>query len=267
MKGRYYAALRDLYSPARLDAYARRLGPSADPLDILAYYLWNTALSQALYDPLQALEVGLRNSLHRAAAQHYGQERWFDHPHGPVLEQWQRDEMAKAIKRLNSGDRRRLKTPTPPPPSTGRVIAELTLGFWVGFFDKRYDPSAHPLWRGTLLIETFPHLPPDEPIAVPNRRIYRTRHTLDVRLSRILRLRNRVMHHEPIWYWQDPPTIADLGEQHDDVIEVLGWLSPVLRATTELTNTFPAFYAEGVASQRTRLDAFLTSEACRELFP
>lgn len=47
--------------------------------DALARYLWNVALSQALYPTLGALAVGLRNNLHDELAAQYGPS-WFTRP-------------------------------------------------------------------------------------------------------------------------------------------------------------------------------------------
>lgn len=255
---KYYDLLVARLSRARLDAYARRIPQPADKVDVLAYYLWNTALGQALYAPIQVLEVAIRNSLHTAASGIYGTDRWFDDPHGPRLEPWQRNAVADAVSRLTRLDRRRLQTPTPPPPATGRVIAELHFGFWVGLFNDQYDPAVHPLWRGNLLIKTFPAIPPDEPARTRNRRLYRNRRVLSVKLNRVLRLRNRISHHEPIWYWRDPP-IANLGEQHNEILELLGWIEPVLRDTAALLDDFPAVYGHGPAPYRAKLDTFIAT--------
>ena len=42
-------------------------------------YTWNTAISGAFYGPLQALEVALRNAMHRQLARRYG-TAWYDNP-------------------------------------------------------------------------------------------------------------------------------------------------------------------------------------------
>lgn len=257
MADKYYDLLVARLSRARLDAYARRLLQPADKVDVLAHYLWNTALGQALYAPIGALEVAVRNSLHTAASGIYGTDRWFDDPRGPRLERWQQNAIADAISRLTRLDRRRLRTPTLPL-ATGRIVAELHFGFWVGLFNDGYDPAAHPLWRGNLLIRTFPAIPPDEPATTRNRRVYRNRRALSVRLNRVLRLRNRISHHELIWYWQDPP-IANLGAQHNEILELLGWIDPVVRDTAALLDDFPAVYGHGPAPYRAKLDTFIAA--------
>ncbi len=50
----YYALLRSVLSADRLDVY--RQPRDADSLDVVARYLWNEALSEALYPTLAALE-------------------------------------------------------------------------------------------------------------------------------------------------------------------------------------------------------------------
>jgi hypothetical protein len=47
---------------------------------------------------------------------------------------------------------------------------------------------------------------------------------MSARLNRLRRLRNRVFHHEPIWYWRD------LSQQHQKVIEVIGWINPAMKS-------------------------------------
>jgi len=157
MAEKFYDLLVARLSQARLEAYERRIPQPADKVDVLAHYLWNIALGQALYAPIQVCEVAVRNSVHSALADIYGTDRWFDHPYGPRLEPWQQNAVAAAVNRLTRLDRRRLRTPVPPPPTTGRIVAELHVGFWVGLFNDAYDPAVHPLWRGD------PHLPRDPP--------------------------------------------------------------------------------------------------------
>jgi len=258
MAEKFYDLLVARLSQARLEAYERRISQPADKVDVLAHYLWNTALGQALYAPIQVCEVAVRNSLHSALTDLYGTDRWFDPPHGPRLELWQQNAVAAAVNRLTRLDRRRVRTPVPPPPTTGRIVAELHFGFWVGLFNDAYDPAVHPLWRGDLLIRTFPAIPPDEPVTTRNRRVYRNRRALSVKLNRVLRLRNRVSHHEPIWYWRDPP-ITTLGAQHNEILELLGWVDPVLRDTAALLDDFPAVYSHGAAHYRATLDAFIAT--------
>src|SRR5690348_14935852 len=93
----YVAGLRQAISDVRLDAY-RRPG-DADDLDAVARYLWNIALSEALYPTLQALEITLRNSLHLAISKHFRNAMWFDRQPS-LLHQLELDKVAAAKREL-----------------------------------------------------------------------------------------------------------------------------------------------------------------------
>jgi hypothetical protein len=166
------AATRGL-SEARLEAY--RAHP-AEPLEaVLGRYRWNAALSMALYPALGLLEVTLRNTLHRAIAGEYGTETWYDLI-PTKLASWEQKSIVFAKDELRKKQK---------PDEPGRVVAELSLGFWVSLLGTDYEQQ---LWP-KLLKTAFPYLP----------RSRRTRATVAGRFQEIRRLRNRVSHHEPIY--------------------------------------------------------------------
>ncbi|WP_177420368.1 Abi family protein [endosymbiont of Lamellibrachia barhami] len=68
----------------------------------------------------------------------------------------------------------------------GRIIAELNFGFWSSMLDKCYEQV---LWP-QLIKTAFPYMP----------RKIRTRKVLSQQFHKIRQLRNRIFHHEPIWY-------------------------------------------------------------------
>lgn len=85
----------------------------------------------------------------------------------------------------------------------GRVIAELSFGFWVGLFANVYDTTT---WRSDLFRLFSPR--PQRP-------------ELHARLDRLRTLRNRIAHHEPIYQ-------RNLLEDYQRLQEVLASLSPEL---------------------------------------
>jgi len=87
-----FAALSRAHSPERLAAYRC---PNDDDAAVLARYLWNTQLGEALYPTLQALEVALRNSVHAAITRAYGRADWYDGT-PPILQARQQDLVAEA---------------------------------------------------------------------------------------------------------------------------------------------------------------------------
>lgn len=69
MVAQFVADLELPLSRIRLENYRPLHG--AD-LDMVVNYFLNIELSEALYPTLQAFEVALRNSVHRALSQHFG---------------------------------------------------------------------------------------------------------------------------------------------------------------------------------------------------
>ena len=204
-------ALRLPISPIRLEAY--RLANGND-LDMIVNYVWNIELSEALYPCLQTFEIALRNSVHQALTNHYQSEYWFDR--GDLLE-WQQERVRDARDELTKSQK---------PLEAGRIVAELTFGFWSSMFNSPYEEI---LWHanGAVLIDrVFPSLP----------RALRNRKKLSQRVERIRRLRNRVFHYEPIW------KTPDLAQRHFQIHEALDWISPEMRAVMTLCDRFDSVF-------------------------
>ena len=106
--------------------------------------IWNTALSEALYSPLQGLEVALRNSIHLAISDLFGGPEWILVP-GTYLRPSERDMMDDAREQLAARGK-----PTTP----GCMISELKFGFWTSLLDAHYDK----LWH-QIIKSTFPAMP------------------------------------------------------------------------------------------------------------
>ncbi len=83
---------------------------------------------------------------------------------------------------------------------------------------------------------------------MPNR--IRTRKKLSQRFNRIRNLRNRVFHHEPIWYWQD------LAQQHEDILEAIAWIEPAMRDLACAIDRFPGVHQKGLQEIEQKLKRF-----------
>ena len=171
----FFMLLRRAISHERLEAYRMR-GADMNGMNLYVHYAWNIALSESLYPALQGLEIALRNSIHDASAERFGTENWFSDDLSLLLPPEQ-DSIRKARGALIKEGKQ---------PEEEGVIAELSFGFWTSLFDVRYEQRLWP-W---LLKPVFPFMP----------RSIRTRKMLSGRLNRIRHLRNRVFHHEPVWY-------------------------------------------------------------------
>jgi len=225
MQANFAQKLTQALSHERLSAYARR-APEHGNRVLFAHYAWNMALSESLYPVLQALEVLLRNTVGNAAQHHFGKEDWYDdsriiqHPNDRVSI----DKAKRILSRQNK------------PLDPGRIIAELNFGFWTSLFDRRYEQV---LWP-RLIKTAFPYMP---------RRI-RTRQTLSRRLHKIRILRNRIFHHEPIWYWQDLP------QQHVDILQAISWIEPAMGDLVQTIDRFPSTYDNGLDEIIHKLEQF-----------
>lgn len=220
-------ALEHSVSRVRLEAY--RPEGAAD-LEMVVNYLWNTELSEALYPCLQTFEVALRNSIHTALSRHFGTEFWFDLG---ILLDWQRQTLQDARGELTVHRK---------PHEPGRIVAELSFGFWSSMFNSPYE---EPLWYadGAILLDAvFPNLP----------RTLRKRKTISQRVERIRRLRNRVFHYEPIW------NKTDLQVRHQQVVEALSWISPETREVMALSDRFNSVL-HGKSAIEARLLAHINS--------
>jgi hypothetical protein len=211
----FVSALYPWVSRDRLEAYRPYKGTD---LEMVVNYLFNTALSEALYTSLGFLEVTLRNSLHETIATYYRRSNWYDRP--GVLEQYQADDVTKAKRRIAG-----LGKGVVP----GRVVAELNFGFWVSLLSGAYDRRFWWPNQAQLLKSAFPNIPSN----------LRQRKTIYARYNSLRELRNRVMHHEPIW---NRPTLA---QDYQHVYEAIGWISPDMAVTAQFIDRFPDILVYG----------------------
>lgn len=163
----------------------------------LELYALNMQVSEALYTPLQMLEVTLRNRIHSVmrAARH---DRWFEDD-GFLAAAVQREQVAKALRDIK--DSRKEAVP-------GRVVAALTFSFWTAMLSPAYEN----LWQITL-----------HRIARRETGKGLRRKDLAASLTPIRVLRNRVAHHEPILHW-------NLPKHYSAILQVTRWLSPAAAA-------------------------------------
>ncbi|MGL3198409.1 MULTISPECIES: hypothetical protein [Curtobacterium] len=180
----------------RLRSYIERTGSATAAVRL---YEWNMRAAASVMELTGVVEVIARNALDRelrAWADRRTGAPWFD---VAPLDARGRADLANARARA-SRDGRRGEV-------HGRVIAELTFGFWRYLVESRYLTA---LWTPALH-RAFPHGPADS--LTRQREVRR-------RLQQLHFVRNRAAHHEPIH-------ARDLQRDHDYALELLGWVSPV----------------------------------------
>lgn len=222
----YVANLERLVSKPRLDRYRPQDGGD---LETAVNYLWNVALSEALLQGIAAVEVGLRNTVHNAMTMYCGTEYWFQ----SVLKEAQMNEVHEKWTLLS----RRHKLP----PRPGKIIAELTFGFWPPLFDSTYQD----LWwdnSAALFKAAFPYIPTGVPphLAIVRKDVYQ-------RVEACQKLRNRLMHHEPIFTGlvRLNMPILPLPTIHQYIVDLLTWIHPDLVLNLETVDRFDHVFTNG----------------------
>lgn len=185
-------------------------------------YTLNTQLSEALYLPLQMLEIALRNRIHTVASSLLvGDPKliWFDRP-----EFHRGSRQSEQIVRARHDVIKAGKIASP-----SQIIAATTFGYWTTFFGPEYED----LWQIGL------------------HRVARTisgrglkRKELSRPLFLLRKLRNRIAHHEPIIHW-------NLGHHHDKILKLIGYLSPIAAQWANQHSRFREVYP----TERIRLHA------------
>lgn len=150
---------------------------------ILSRYIYNVQISESFYPVIAALEVALRNRLYNAVAKLKGQNWLLEEiKQQTILSENERNLLLEAYNKLKRKHSN---------PSTGAIIAELTFGFWVNLCKKSYKNS---LWdKQDFFNNVFPDF--DSYFNSPT---WDKTKVMFPELKEILRLRNRIFHHEII---------------------------------------------------------------------
>lgn len=237
-----YQDVIDCVSQVRLKTYktelvAKPLAPqAAAPLAtapaVKAYFLLND-ISQHFFVPLQLVEVSLRNKLNAHVKRKKNNPRWYDVvPVGKLN-----------LDRVHAAKKFALQDNAKYQPDD--VVCRLMFGFWVSLLDRDYrDTTKHMqcIWDQFALKQVFPGAPAGLTIG----RIFN-------RLTHLNDLRNRLFHHEPIWKAGSVSSvdgaIERLQSQYQDVLEVLGWISPEMKGLANAWS-FPGRMSKACDSSR-----------------
>lgn len=212
---------------------AERLGPyrvacGGDLAAALALYEWNAEVSGALGTTLGHLEVLLRNAMHDAlttwSTARHGEPRWYLDPGGLLT--------ADAARDVDTARRRATRDGRPE--TSGRVVAELTFGFWRYLVASRYERT---LWLDCLR-QAFPEL-----------RGRGMRRDVSNAVRDLHLARNRMAHHEPMFN-------RSINDLRTEALRVAGWICPVSRLWIDAQCRVPQL----LASRGQRLAAIVPAE-------
>ena len=181
-------------SPQRLQRFLSHSGDDFEKA--LKLYEQNMRMSAGFYLAISCFEVCLRNHIHETMKETYGVD-WLLLEGQTPLKQDEIDTAIAVYEKLQTYN----KINDNVSENMGRVVSELSLGFWVRLLGKKYEKT---LWRPTLR-HAFPN--------------YRGNFKpLSNRVHAIRDLRNAIAHQEPIVF------INGINGKHDEIIETIGWM-------------------------------------------
>ncbi len=209
-------SLKRTVSAARLSTYKARV--DGDLAQAISLYQLNISLSQALYLPLQMLEVSLRNVISKSIENIFG-IHWFNEQKFINILKSKDDWMRKSLREAVRVSKNHCH---PKNVAAGDVISRLTFGFWRELLKSHYKPH---IWTKQLSI-AFPNLPH-----------YKYRQDIYNRVDQALKLRNRISHHEPII-----KRSRRLDNEYQFILGTIGWMCLDTKKWTEYHSNFAEIY-------------------------
>lgn len=196
-------AVADRLSRARLSKYlTRALGDVGGALDL---YVWNQELGEALSTTLSQFEVCLRNSVAAALSDKFG-GNWHTLAKVRHLSPELSSEFEKAHQKFEGQARN---------PELPDFIAASNFNLWREFCKPAY--AGHFWSKRTRL--AFPHCP----LRRSDRDILQEVHR---RVDLLLKLRNRIAHHEPLIGSNWERIGEKVRARHREMTELLEWMDP-----------------------------------------
>lgn len=163
----------------------------------IEHYKINILVSEAFYPLLSLLEIGLRNSIDYQLTIRFNDKNWFENREFiKIASRFQIDRISDARSNILS-EKKEI--------SSGRIISELSFGFWTSLFDTKFEMT---LWKTLRL--AFPNCPKE----------IRKRRTMSSKFNSVRKLRNRIFHHEAITWNLDV-----IKEYEKEIMEALDWLN------------------------------------------
>lgn len=216
---------KQYFSAARVNRYLIATGNSTSKA--VKLYKANLKTSQAFHPLLGVFEVVLRNRLNDVLASHFADPDWIVNQKTGFMSDpslrftykrtghlktndFLKREIIKAEKRLQ-------KSGTPI--TSGKIIAEQTLGFWTDLFEVHH----YRLLRGKP-IQIFNSLPAG----------HGRKEVID-ELDNVRRFRNRINHNEPICFSGSKIDFTDTLEVHKSITNLLTWIDPeIIRLISDI---------------------------------
>ena len=191
-------AIERIISAERLEPYLKH--HSGNFKKAVAHYKINIEISESFYPLLSILEIGLRNNIDFQLKRKFNDDNWYENPEFiKIASRFQIDRVSEARNSILRGKKEI---------TTGKVISELSFGFWTSLLDSKFEKT---LWKNVRL--AFPNCPKN----------IRKRKTMSSKFNGIRKLRNRIFHHESVTW-----SIPVLKNYKNEIVEGIDWLDKSL---------------------------------------
>ena len=228
------------FSAARVNRYLIAAGHSKS--GAVKLYKANLKTSQAFHPLLGVIEVVLRNRLNDILTAHFKDPDWIINQKTGFMSDpslrftYKRTGLKKTNDFLktevNKAEKRLLKAKTPI--TSGKIIAEQTLGFWTDLFEVHH----YRLLKGKP-IQIFRSLPPAH-----------GRKEVNDELNKVRRFRNRINHNEPICFNGNNIDFTETLEVHKSIINLLTWIDPEITRMISDLDTVKRTIGKATAIQK-----------------
>jgi hypothetical protein len=183
---------------------------SGDFARAVRMHTWNADVGAAFHRPLSLVEVAIRNRADAALTTVFGLHWWLAPDFLDQATVVTRSALAAAAAHATARGRG----------GHAAVVAEITFGTLVAILRPRFFDL---VWRV------------HQRAVFPNRRGSRFA-SIATTADRLLRLRNAIVHHEPL-------LAMDLAALHQDLLDTLGWMSHQLQAQAQAISFVPTVLA------------------------
>jgi hypothetical protein len=136
-----------------------------------------------------------------------------------------RNRITVALARKNHKITRAGQQPGKTTATVNDIVAGLDFGYWTKMLDSTFEQT---LWR-TILYHAFPHF-----ASVTGKPLERK--PVEQRFNALRDLRNRVMHHEPLFH-------RNLSQDFADISEAISWMYDDVPSWTDHHSRWPLIQA------------------------
>lgn len=186
-----FQAVEKALQSQRLARYTAVAG-TADVGELLKFYMWNCALCESFYLPVQMAEIVTRNAIHNALL-HWLGDRWFENDTFiGILDLKFRDELKAWVSSYGTKEN-----------AAHQICSASSFGFWEHLTTKRF---VRIIWKRGI-----GHNFPQAPVKVD------AREDLHNLIQSVRRWRNRIAHHKAL-FDKSP------SEKLQDTLTLIRWV-------------------------------------------